>query len=79
MMHSMKSGQSLSGAVLAAVARREGVGPEQLRPRLYEVVDPDALDSLFRDGTGQLSFLYLGYLVTVDQSGHVDIEVAEAD
>lgn len=65
-------------AVIEAVAEQEGVDPTELSRSLDEVIDVDALDSLFthrssgepRDG-GQLSFSYYGYHVTVHSSGVV--------
>lgn len=63
---------SLSEAVVKAVAREEGVDAENLEP-LYEVIDGDALDALFRGGQGQVTFRYAGYEVTVDQLGTVSL------
>lgn len=65
---------SLSEAVVHEVAGREGVPPEELNPPLYDVIDPDALEAIFRGGTGHLSFEYHGHLVTVDHSGDVTLE-----
>lgn len=61
---------SLSEAVVKAVAREDGVEPENLEP-LYEVIDGEALDTLFRDGQGEVTFSYSGYEVTVDHRGAV--------
>ncbi|SDQ65527.1 HalOD1 output domain-containing protein [Natronobacterium texcoconense] len=80
--------QSLSFEVIAAVAEREGVDPTEIEPpeydALYEVVNPEALDSLFatrENGierpTGQVSFPFCGYHVVVTSEG--DVEVSEAD
>lgn len=65
---------SLAEAVLHEVAERRGEPPEQLNPPLFEVIDPDALDTVFRAETGRISFEYLGYTVTVDHSGDVNVE-----
>lgn len=66
--------------VVEAVATREGVDPTELRPRLSDVVDPEALDRLFSDGrgtreapTGRVEFRYCGYDVTVFCDGRVDV------
>ena len=40
--------QSASEAVVHEVAEQENVQPEELNPSLFEVVDPDALDELFK-------------------------------
>lgn len=69
----MPSNQSLSEAVVTAVADRDGVDPTELDRPLYEVVDVDALDRLFRDGQGAVSFEYAGYLVTVDHEGNAEL------
>lgn len=69
---------SLSNAVVQAVADADGVDETELEKPLADVIDPDALDRLFRDSTGSLSFRYLGYTVNVDHSGTVDV-VAEED
>lgn len=63
----------LSVAVITAVATREGVPAPELNPPLYDVVDPDALDSLFRNTSGHISFNYYGYHVTVASDGTVDL------
>lgn len=70
-----------SEAVVAAVAEREGVDPVEL-PRLFESVDPDALDAIFADGRpGRVSFQYAGYDVTVCGTDQVTVicEPLEAD
>lgn len=65
---------SLSTKVLEAVAEREGVSLSDLSSPLYDVVDPDALDSLFTADEGYLVFPYCGYRVTVSASGTVEID-----
>jgi hypothetical protein len=66
-----------SGAVLAAVAERLGTEEAALATPLHEAVDPEALDRLFRDGTGEVSFEYEGFLVTVSHTGSVDLTSIE--
>ncbi|EMA33423.1 hypothetical protein C446_14374 [Halobiforma nitratireducens JCM 10879] len=58
-----------------------GVDPTDGRITLYDIVDPDALDSLFRpqyDGTpragGRVSFVVDDYRVTIDGGREVVIE-----
>lgn len=63
----------LSLAVVDAVAKAEGVEPTDLPTPLATAIDPDALNAVFRDGTGRLSFDYHGYRVTVDQEGAVEV------
>lgn len=65
----------MSEAVIHAVANAKGVDPIHLEPRLYDVVDPDALDSLFRQGSGEVLFEYAGFEVRVDADGNVTLSV----
>lgn len=66
--------RSLSGAVLAAVAEAEGVDEMELAPPLYEAINPEALDTLFRETSGTVEFQYHGYRVTVDHEEGVSVE-----
>jgi hypothetical protein len=70
---------SLSEAVLNEVAEQEGTSPKALNPPLFDVIDPDALDAIFRANTGSISFEYHGYVVTVGHSGDVTLESTNAD
>ncbi|ELY56279.1 hypothetical protein C491_15067 [Natronococcus amylolyticus DSM 10524] len=63
----------LSSEVIAAVAEAEGVSEIDLEPPLFEAVNPDALNNLFHNATRRVQFDYLGYTVTVDQDGTVDL------
>lgn len=63
--------QTMGEAILAAVAEREDTDVCELQTPLYESIDPDALDTLFRNSTGQVTFEYLDYLVTVDSDRNV--------
>lgn len=70
---------SLSCAVIDAVAEAEGVDPTEIPP-LYTAVDPEALDSLFQSphaggaaGVGRVQFAYYGYDVTVSADGQVTL------
>jgi hypothetical protein len=69
----MDSDHTVSEAVLAAVAEREGVDETELETPLYEAIDPDALDDLFRDGRGHVSFQYAGYVVTIDHDRNIKL------
>ena len=68
--------EPLSAVVLNRIAEREGVPVEDLRPPLYETIDPDALESLFRDGSGKAMFEYLGYDVVVNHDGNVEVTLS---
>mgnify|MGYP006304356947 CR=1 FL=1 len=64
---------SLSVTVVEAVADAVGVAPVDLATPLNDAVDPDALDALFRNGTGRVSFDYCEFQVSVDARGTVEV------
>lgn len=78
-----KSQEPLSTTVISAVAAITGIEPTRLEP-LYQRVDPDALDSLFRpreetERTGcSLSFVLAGCEVTVHGRGEIVIQPPQA-
>lgn len=92
--YEVSPGESLSESVVEAVstlsdaAPTPGDGPasepgDVLDP-LYSVVDPEALDSVFRtsaaDGDcsdGRVTFTYHGYEITVRSDGRIAIERAD--
>ncbi|WP_254530451.1 HalOD1 output domain-containing protein [Natrinema gelatinilyticum] len=65
--------ESLSTRVIETVAEREGVAPTNLPP-LYEVIEPEALDSIFTAGRGHLVFPYYGYKITVSGDGRLEVD-----
>lgn len=75
----MKS-DSIVPQLINRIADREGVQPVDLETPLYEVIDPEALETL-TDNTGArqdgsypvVEFLYYGYIVTADGTGRVSI------
>lgn len=72
-----RSGQ-ISETVITAVAEAKGVDPLELDP-LYTVVDPDALNSMFRPSVGspptslELRFSMAGCQVVVHGDGEVAV------
>lgn len=75
--------ESLSQAVIEAVASREDVEPMALETPLYEAVDPDALDALVETTASQhdrasleIEFTYHGYHVRVSADGVVHLSRA---
>ncbi|MFD1587065.1 HalOD1 output domain-containing protein [Halorientalis brevis] len=74
MVRDVDSGEALSSRVVRSVAAREGIGPASLSPRLFDVIDPDALDSLFTTTDGHVTFPYCGYTVTVYADGQVTVD-----
>ena len=63
---------SVVDEITAGVASLENTTPDNLRP-LYEVIDTEALESLFRETRGQVTFEYLEYEVTVTHDYSVEI------
>jgi hypothetical protein len=67
--------------IVERIAALEGIDPLDLTVPLYDVIDPEALDSLVtanREGdtpnTLRIQFTYNGHVVTVDGSGEIDID-----
>jgi hypothetical protein len=58
--------------IAAGVASLEDTTPNDLPP-LYEVIDTEALEDLFRGGRGRVVFEYRGYEVTVYHDHSVEI------
>jgi hypothetical protein len=69
---------SLSYVLVRRVAAEKGVNPEALAP-LHDVIDPDALESMFDDSDGSmlqdgyLSFNYEGFTVRVGHDRSVSL------
>lgn len=61
-----------SEMVVEAVAAVEGTPPDELSP-LYETLEPDALDSLFRRNSvdGWVEFEYCGWHLDVNADGRI--------
>jgi hypothetical protein len=63
-----------SEAVVRALAAEMDRAAGEI-PTLYESVDPDALDVLFRDRRGgRVEFEHVGYRITVCSEGEVRLE-----
>lgn len=59
--------------VAMTVADRRGVSPVDLPP-LYDVVDPDLLESVGSDRTSdQVTFEYVGFQITVESDGSIHV------
>ncbi|WP_158600514.1 HalOD1 output domain-containing protein [Haloarcula sp. Atlit-7R] len=74
---------TLGQAVISAVAAATGTDSTELEP-LYNHVDPDALDALFRPlstdhprATGSVSLVVDGYDVTVYSHGEIIVHLSE--
>lgn len=77
--------QSVTQAVVAAVADADGVSPVEVTPPLYEAIDPDALETVVASMTsgpdepaGRVEFAYSGYEVVVTEDGEVSVTPSES-
>lgn len=74
--------ENVSETVVRALADAKGVDPMELDVRLYDVIDPDALDALFAsDGVSEsrrVSFTVGDCRVAVDGSGCVHVSSLDA-
>ena len=69
---------SPSESIVMEIAKRDNTSPFEMQP-LYEVIDPEALDTLFKNGVeGEVKFEYAGYEVTVTKSASTEIPISEA-
>lgn len=62
--------------VLDAVAKEEGCSPLEFDQTLYDVIDPDALNTVLRDSSPDVAvtFSYQGYQVTVHGDGQIELD-----
>jgi len=64
----------VSERVVARLAEHAGVEPADLDPPLYDVIDPDSLDALYRDHPGpRVQFDYEGRTVLVEPDGSIAV------
>lgn len=76
--HDRPMDQSLSVSIIHAVATVADVDPLSLQPRLYDVIDSDALETLVTSTATQsdirVTFMFGAYEVTVTQAGEIMIQ-----
>ncbi|WP_254861978.1 HalOD1 output domain-containing protein [Halovivax gelatinilyticus] len=75
-IHADEVGESsVTQTVVESVAEAEGIDPLELSPPLYDVVDTEALETLFADkkGLGKIIFNYKTFEVSVFSDGYVSI------
>lgn len=75
-------GRSVSQLVIERVSEREGINPAEIEPPLYDVIDPDALDSIFVTPSKstqkrRVDFAYRDYWITVEGADEVTIRVSQ--
>ena len=77
MVHRGEAG--LSELVIEKVAQYKGVNELDLEKPLYDAINPDALETLFRDGRGEVTFHYLDLLVRVNSERDVEVRSVDWD
>lgn len=67
---------SICQEIVKLLAEAEETDSTELTPPLYEVIDPDALESLFTNGQalGKIIFNYDSYEVSVFADGYVSVK-----
>ena len=81
--YDVETDETVSEAVVRAVANEQGVDPVTMDACLYDVIDPHALDAVFSDretaeGERRVSFTFDGYRVAVDESRTVFVTEQDA-
>lgn len=74
----------ISEAVITAVAAAEGVDPSELSTRLYDSIDPDALDDLYataceRDSHLRLTFTLCEHEVVIEKEKQIVVRAHSED
>lgn len=77
----MAQNNELVLAISEAVAEREGVDIIELDSPLHEVIDTEALDTLFAapQVDASVTFTYCGYAVEVDGDGEIRVSEPTPD
>lgn len=71
--------ESVCARIVFEVADREGVDPLEIQVPLYDAINPDALESLFRESPGRLTFTYMEYIVTVTHEHEVSVIARDSE
>lgn len=68
-----------SETVIRTIAQAKGISPLEM-PMLYEIVDPEALDAVFKGrNLSYIQFLYYGYKVIVVSDGRIILQDCETN
>lgn len=80
-VQAVSEGRSVSECLVEALAAHEGIDAAGLDPPVYDVVDPEALDAVFRRGSvdGRIEFTFQGYQVVVRNGEPPSVAVGAAD
>lgn len=75
--YDQSANQSIAVSVIRAIASVADIDPLSLQPRLYDVLDPDALEQLVETATTDsavaVQFRLAAYDVTVRRDGTIEI------
>lgn len=68
-------GLTVTEWLLTVLEEREGIDLLDVDQRLYDVIDPDALNALFNSDTfrGCVEFTYLEYEVCIQSGGEINL------
>jgi len=81
-IYTPSAAEQLSETIVFAVAETKGVDPLELNERLYDCINPDALDRLFApvkgDSVGSVVFRMAGCRVTVESGRTVVVRDEES-
>lgn len=69
--------QRISFRVIEAVAEVKGEDSMEMRPPLFEAINPEALDAVFQSGSISISFEWDGYTIEIDGSGSIAVQETE--
>jgi len=82
--HDWAENGSIGTTIVNAVGALDGVAFDECEP-VYDVIDPDALDAVLAPTPDrsdrapvQVQFSYHGYMITVDSTGEIIIDVLDA-
>ncbi|WP_436925373.1 HalOD1 output domain-containing protein [Halosimplex amylolyticum] len=69
------AGDQISLEVIETIANVTDADPLTMEPPLYDVVDTDALDSLYQNGAeASVEFEYNGYTIAIDGDRTVTVD-----
>ncbi|MFH5799097.1 HalOD1 output domain-containing protein [Haladaptatus sp. CMAA 1911] len=66
----LSDAESVTAAVVTAVTEANGTKPAT---PLYDAIDPEGLEAIYRHGSPEVSFEYIGYRVTIRSDRTVSV------
>lgn len=67
----------ISERVVRSVAAAKNEDPAEMRPALYDAIDPDALDTIFESDGVSVAFTWHHHRITIDETGTIDVVPVE--